>query len=95
MAEIERRDQDVSRLWKHVNVLEVTVERHDRAVAGLSYTIYGVPEVPGTGLAHELPKRVAHVEEQLARVTRYLGGLLATALLAVVGEIVVRLATGG
>jgi hypothetical protein len=100
----DRRSSEVGRLWKAIHKLEVDGEKQDqerdqieKQVSGLSYAVFGVSQVPNSGLVNEIPerfkdvdKKLDEIEEQVSGVTHAMWGFLTAGLLALGVQVLIH-----
>lgn len=81
-----RQLNEVQRMWDHVNNVEKEVEQMENAVTGLRYALFGVEEVPHSGLVH----RIEGIRREIRGVRRGILGLISTVMAAVIVQIILH-----
>jgi hypothetical protein len=87
----DRHDHEMARVWKHINALEQDYERGERLLTGLSYAVFGLEQVKGSGLVNTVEERLAVVEKKLNQNNHALWGLLGTLIVAITVQVILKI----
>lgn len=77
---------EVERIWQHVKSVEKEQEIQENAVTGLRYALFGLDEVPNSGLVH----RIESLRREIKGVRRSISGLIATVGTALIVQILIH-----
>lgn len=81
-----RQLNEVQRLWDHINTVEKEVEQMENAVTGVRYALFGVEEVPQSGLVH----RIESLRRETKGVRNGILGLMGTLIVGILVQIVLH-----
>jgi isochorismate synthase EntC len=86
VPDLERRNDEIQRLWTHVRAAEKDIETVEKLVSGMHYALFGLPEVPGSGLVNTID----NVRRELHGVRRGIVGLIGTGAMAITVQIILH-----
>jgi hypothetical protein len=81
-----RQLSEVERMWEHIKTVEKEMEQMENAVSGMRYALFGLDEVPNSGLVH----RIESIRREVKGVRRSISGLIATVSVALIIQIVLH-----
>lgn len=73
-------------MWEHIKNVEKEMEQMENAVSGMRYALFGLDEVPNSGLVH----RIESIRREVKGVRRSISGLIATVSVALIIQIVLH-----
>lgn len=82
----DRRSDEIQRIWRHISALEKDVESLEKITGGLHYGVFGIPEVPGSGLVNTVDR----VNNELVSLRRAIAGLIGTAVFGLGAQLLVH-----
>lgn len=86
MPDLDRRNDELQRLWSHLRAAEKDIETVEKLVGGMHYALFGIPEVPGSGLVNT----VDSVRRELHGVRKGILGLIGTGAMAIATQIILH-----
>lgn len=73
-------------MWEHIKNVEKEMEQMENAVSGMRYALFGLDEVPGSGIVH----RIESIRREVKGVRRSITGLIGTVSAAVIVQVILH-----